>query len=802
MRLIGSELVKLFTKRVFTICLVVSLCANVIFLLYTQSSDYNAQLVHNNRVEYESLLAECVKSDNPQQLLENKTTEYNIAIEMAEAKNENNPIRAEHRELMLNSYKESNPKEYANALKYNMTKQELRVMLEVVNMISSQLTYADNYAVFVSEMEARANEQMSFAIFAQEGSFEYNNIAKTPQDFEKLKGLQLVVGNNTAVETVTQFQLPDYLVLFIIILMCIFLFCVEREKGLYPILRSTQKGRTPVMLSKLAVLSVLTVAITLVIYIVNIFICGAYIGFGDMQRPIQSIELFMNCSLKVSILEYMVMWVMGKAVTFLALALLFAFIFVAIKTSSKVYAMIIGLLGAELFCYMFIDGNSIFSVFKYVNVMYLITGNNLFGIYCNVNMFNQPINVTVIALILYAVFVVLGIFGSCIIFEKSSQLAGKSALLGKITEFIARHRKIKGSVMVYSGEAYKHYKTSFAGVAIALLVVFAYSSITEDLNIVYQNPEEAQYDVYMQTLEGELTSDKLDFINKEQQYFDDLYKELDRINNDSTISEEEKDSLSRGIMSILESKGKAFESIQSQKAYVLQKSEEIGATPALINEVRCKRLTESQFREWKYFTLVLAVVIFTTANIFACEHKNSMINLIRCTKNGKSKLLRTKLFTVWLTSTLSFVLIYLPYMMNYIKTFGITSFNLPLAFMEDFMLLTSSITVIEYIFVLGVIHYIAVMALTIFVYMLSMLLKNNAMSMVVASGAVLIPCVVFMNNQSVRLMQVFKNDTWVRFTVISVLVAIIIIAVSLTVTFTQFNNIARRRYQGAHDKKS
>ena len=77
MRLIGSELIKLFTKRVFTICLVVSLCANVVFLLYTQSSDYNAQLVHNNKAEYESLLAECVESDNPQQLLENKKIKYN-----------------------------------------------------------------------------------------------------------------------------------------------------------------------------------------------------------------------------------------------------------------------------------------------------------------------------------------------------------------------------------------------------------------------------------------------------------------------------------------------------------------------------------------------------------------------------------------------------------------------------------------------------------------------------------------------------------------------------------------------------
>ena len=122
--------------------------------------------------------------------------------------------------------------------------------------------------------------------------------------------------------------------------------------------------------------------------------------------------------------------------------------------------------------------------------------------------------------------------------------------------------------------------------------------------------------------------------------------------------------------------------------------------------------------------------------------------------------------------------------------------------MQDFAGLSDGITVVQFILTEGVLHYIAVLVTVALVYMLSMLLKNNAMTMIVASGAVVIPCMVFMENDSVRLMSVFKNGIWLPFTVCAVAGAAVLTALFLVITFKKFNNRGRRRYRGAHYKQS
>lgn len=81
----------------------------------------------------------------------------------------------------------------------------------------------------------------------------------------------------------------------------------------------------------------------------------------------------------------------------------------------------------------------------------------------------------------------------------------------------------------------------------------------------------------------------------------------------------------------------AFEDICAQLEYVNGKAELTGEKPALVNEVVNKRLTMDTFREWEYFALLLAVVIFCTSNILAIEYKTSMVNLISANKHGKSE---------------------------------------------------------------------------------------------------------------------------------------------------------------------
>ena len=130
-----------------------------------------------------------------------------------------------------------------------------------------RLVVANRYDDFINNMQIRADNQLSFSIFAEPDSFAYKNIQQTPLDFQHLKGVELYAGNNTFAENATQFQITDYLMIVLVALTCILLFYTERENGLYPLVRSTKNGRTSTIVAKLFAVIAVTVVTTILFYL-------------------------------------------------------------------------------------------------------------------------------------------------------------------------------------------------------------------------------------------------------------------------------------------------------------------------------------------------------------------------------------------------------------------------------------------------------------------------------------------------------------------------------------------------------
>lgn len=785
MRLTVCEYYKLVSNKIFILCLAVSFVINLSFLTVAQYSDAENSAVINNRQYYEDLIEECKSTDNTEEIVNSKQTEIEIAFLLCNG--------SESALTAAEKYKVSNPDEYNKAVSFNLTTEELSQRQLLLADITSQNIHFKNYSDFINNMELRAENQQSFSIFAQSGSFSYNNIEKTPKDFSKLKGIELELGNNKAIDASTSFALTDYLLIILTIFTCIIVFSAEREKGLYPLVRCAKNGRLSTIVKKLIVAVSVSAVISLILFTSNILISGALFGFGDLHRNIQSDSNFLNCALNVTMLEYIFIWLTGKILLFVSFTFLISLIFVAVKTPSKTYVTIAAFLFFEFFANYFINGNSVFSIFKYLNFIYLMTGNNLFGYYINVNIFSAPVNISALFFIICTLMIVIGFAGSCILFVKFPQNTGKSAIFSKATELINKHRHIKGSVKIFNAEAYKHYKTSFAIFAIIGLLIFGYSNLTDNLEITYTDTSQHAYCDYMNVLEGELDDEKYRFIENEQQYFDNLELQQIEIANDSSISEQEKSSKLLSISTIMDTKGKAFEDILDQVAYAEEKGEQLGKKPALINKLVNKTLTQDTFREWKYLTLLLATIVFCTSNIFACDYKNSMVNLIRSNRYGKGRLLLVKLATVCLTAIISYILIYLPYMINFVNTFSNVSFNLPLAFVQNFSSLTSNITVFGYIMILGALHLGIALLSTVLTYMLSYLLKSYSITLILSSGIFLIPCIVFMGNPKVRTVSAFENNVWVNLVFIIVIILTCVITLSLIITFSGYNNLKGRR---------
>lgn len=789
MRQVSSEYSKLFLNRIFVICLCVALLTNAMFLILTQNENIENSAIASDVVLYEQILEECANSDNKEAFIESKQLEIQIALRLLRLAENGEDVNSD---ASASKYKEEHPEEFAKASELNLTADELNNLSLMVSDISSQLSYIESYDEFITNMKTRAEEQSGFAIFAKPDSFSYKNIQKTPVDFEKVADVTPTLGNNKALEVSTTFELTDYLLLVLILLVCIAVFTVEREKGLYSLVRSTKNGRLPTIFTKLFVCVSVTAVISILFYTCNVLVSGAVFGFGDMNRGVQSSRMFMNCTFDVTIRDYLIMWVSGKTLLLCTLALSLSLIFTAVKSPALSY-IILGVFGIfEFSTYTFVNGISTVGALKYINIFYLLSGNNIFGVYQNVNVFSEPVGITVVFIILVAILSIIGIVGSGIAFSKSNMENGKIAIFQKLTSKINSRKKIKGSTSIYKGEVFKHYKTSFAFVAIVLLLIVGYQSLNEDLSIRFRNTEESYYNTYMQTLEGELTSGKYDFIQKEKEYFESLELKIAKISADASLGDYEKEEQILGIQNIIETKGQAFETICEQVLYAESKAEEIGKAPALINELVNKRFVQDTFREWKCFTLLLAVIAFCTSNILACEYKKSMVNLISATKFGKGRLLSIKLMTVMITTVISYILVYLPYWVNLVKTFSTGSFDLPLAFVKDFYLLTSDITVFEYLCVLNILHLLVAITATALIYMLSYLLKNQFVTMIVSSGIMLIPCVLFINNTKVRTVAVFLNNTQKTFMIMVIALCLIITVVSVAITFIKFNRLKWR----------
>lgn len=335
------EIYKLFSKKLLLICLVLFFTANSIFLVYTQSNNLEVKTVHTNLSDYENIISKY--SDyvptEAQRQLESELKTVEIALQFDRTADNSNGDDLKNLGRITEQYKAENPKEYKKARALHYTKQELLDKQTYLSNLVNQCKSLFDYSSFIGDMDERAQMQTKFSVFAEEGSFSYNNILKTAEDFKDVNNTKLKIGNNFAVENSTTFVLTDLLVFALVFLMCIYIFTLERDKELYGLIRTAKYGRMPLIISKLFVLIFFTILICAVYYSSNIALCGLYSGFGDMTRNIQSCELFMNCNLKLQIWQYLVLWGLSKIITMCVLALFIAFIFVLVKNTGMVFVV-------------------------------------------------------------------------------------------------------------------------------------------------------------------------------------------------------------------------------------------------------------------------------------------------------------------------------------------------------------------------------------------------------------------------------------------------------------------------------
>lgn len=780
MKLLIYELKKVLNKRIFLVVVALCLIING-FLLYSSQNteENNLRLTYSD--EYGEMLDEysSMPFDDAKKQIDNELLAYEISGRLESLAQADNEELIESYTSELEEYRKSNPEAYKKAVEMSESGEESFWKNSFLYDISQQIEYINSYPDFISEMYDRAKAQSASSIFGDENSFSYKNLYKTAEDYSGLKDTKLSLVNSDSLTATVKYGLTDFFVIAVMLLICIYLFGYEREKGLYSLIRCTKFGRLKTIIAKVAVLFVLSafvsVAFILADFTVNTFLYGS----TDLSVNVQSISEFRNCTLSVTAGQFLLLFVLAKIIGIFVISSLLALVFICFSSSAAMYLTGLGAVGAEYMLYSLIGQNSFLNLIKYINIFYILDGGEFFGSYLNLNIFSNAVtSVPIVLAVFGAVFILCSVF-SCIVFCKRNQQK-KANVFSKLFEKVkSKFFRINGSTSVLKGEIFKFNVQNKMAVVLTLLVLFAVVSSFGTVRYPYSEVSDADYKAYMEYLEGDITSEKESYIIEQQEYFDGLRQRLDEIAVNGELSENTKQAMSKSIENILNSKGVAFERVSEQYSRLLELKES-GVNARFIDENIYSTFVSSKTREWNDFALLCLVLLIAVPYVFSVEYKNGMINLIRPTRNGKTKLFVRKIAVLLMFTLLSFIAVYLPYLIRFISTYGTNSFATPIVCIFE-NLQSSSFSVMGAMIVNLLCSLLLSLAVVSIITALSIITESNMFTMVLSTVLIIIPCLAVYSAESVRIGWCIANNCVVALVVVCILsVAIFVIMTAIS----------------------
>ena len=727
MNLIFYECKKVTTKKFFRLSLILCFIANLFLLYYAQSTEeHNYKFIYAQ--QYNQMLAEYSQYslEEAEQTLHDNLLVYEIKNVFRNLSFATNEETAERMNEQLEEYKKNYAVQYRQAEKILAQNDiEDTYKIEFLYDILQQIRYIQSYPDFINQMYSRAESQTQSGIFADENSFSYKNLFKTAEDYAKLKNIHLSIGNSSAVEKTTEYQFTDFFIIALVFMVCIYLFYMEKEQKLYYLVRSAKNGRLATIFAKTVVLLLLSALISAVFFISNFLFNGLFYGFDNFSRSIQSVASFRNCTSAVTQWQFIILFVLGKILAVSIISCGLIFIFTTVANTGIMYLCSFGTLAVEYILYVVIDANSVFSNIKYINIFYIFDAKNFVGNYLNLNIFSNAVNSALFTAVVFLLIAMVCLLLSFCLFCRYHQQTKDSRLLVLFTRIRNKFSKVRGSTSIFVGEVFKYFVQNKMIIVFLILIGFGAVSSQGTMQYSYTEDSDMFYRVYMEYLKGEMTKEKEDYIRHQQEYLDNMKQKM----SNSAIN-------SVGVNNFFKVKEMAFERVKNQYAR-LTKLKQQGIAVKFIDENIYTSFLSNPVREWKYFIILSAMIILSLPYIFTVEYKGMMINIITATRNGKGKLFLHKMTVLFLSVLFSFITVYVPYFLRFIRTYGTESFSTPaICVNENFSLHTIKACVI-----MSMICYLTMTILfAMVIAFLSVSLKNNLITMILSSILLLIPC--------------------------------------------------------------
>lgn len=735
---IKYEFLKILTSKLFLYTLIFFILADVIILIYT------GNILKNNKIPYSAykLLNEELKSLTEQEKEHLINQEYekiyaiNIIDDIKNLKNSDNDMLVEYSATLREENKvlyEKYIREYEKQI-YKYTK-DISKEKSFWEEIKNEYEEAKNYKQTINGILEKAENLNNISIFkAAENSFSNKNIKDTAKNYKEMLDTNISFLPSKGIEKFTSLGMTDVFIVLLIFVISTIIIFEEREKNLLILIKSTKNGRTKTILSKIIVMFIIIVGITLIMYLINFTYYGINIGYGNLNNSLQSLSTFIYSTLQIKIWQYLILFIITKILVFCIISLMILIISSTAKNNASSYIAFIAIFGISFLLYKTIDPISKYNIFKVINIINLIEVNSIYKIYINLNLLGNMKNVLTLSLYFAIILFIAGAFINLYIFnEKRAFNLKESFILNKIRGIAIL--KPKTSKNLFYNEAYKLLITNKVLIMLALFVVFQVYSFSNNTKTISFN--EDIYRNYMQILSGRLTKEKQDFIEEEKEKFEQAELAIQRIEEGVKIGEITKEAA-------LEYKTQYEEILYTKDIFikVLEQYEYIKTHPnaEFVYDTGYKellRVNKNAFFETDLYLTIMSIICFTEAIVI--EYKTGMIKILNTTPKGRKHTMKNKILICIIVSFIIFITSIIPEMLRTKQLYGFDNIMASITSISAFEMLPIGINILTFIIITYLAKLIVLISITLLVLWITLKLKNTTYSILASSILLLIP---------------------------------------------------------------
>ena len=534
---------------------------------------------------------------------------------------------------------------------------------DAISGVVTQLEHITGYRDFVLGMQTRAEQMKKVSIFQKQGSFSYNNILRTPQDFLPLADLPLKLGDEHGVVAVTDYRLPDILLPGSLFVFCIYLFLHERETGLDKLVKTAKRGRFATIAAKLGALMTLSVVLALIFY-GSILVIGHFMyGYGDLSRYVQSMPSFRDCTLPISVGQYLALFLACKTGAALLTAVLMALMFTLFGEGKSVFVVLGVFTGVSCLCYLLIHPASWANLAKYVNIFSAWDVYESLRLYININFFTLPFNRLLLCGIAGIIVFAAAIVVTCVAWTKHLQVGFVERLLAALSAKVQKRiagRPIRGQTSLLAHESRKLLVTGKAWLFIAAALVIAWNS-WDTKPLTMGMLREASYKLYANYWSGPLTDEKIAEIEAENAYIHGISAQLEELAislRTGKITQGEYASQYNRLYNYQQNRSEGFQIFYRQYANVLSLPKWV--EPAIVDRLSTDYWCDNEERDLLRGLLFVLLTVLALGRVFPLDEEKGLYTILRCTKNGRRELTTKKLVVSLGCTFLLWLILYVP----------------------------------------------------------------------------------------------------------------------------------------------